>query len=63
VPECPYPLTAVEAVTRIYTDIAVVSVTPEGLRLDEVIDGMSPDDVQALTGARLHWDSVRPLTV
>lgn len=63
VPECTYPLTAIEAVTRIYTDIAVVSVTRDGLRLDEVIDGMSPADVQAVTGAKLHWDDVRVLTV
>lgn len=63
VPECTYPLTAVEAVTRIYTDIAVISVTPQGLRLDEVVDGMTPDGVQAVTGATLHWDDPVVLTV
>lgn len=63
VPECTYPLTAVEAVTRIYTDIAVVSVTPDGLWLDEAVEGLTPQDVQAVTGAKLHWDDVRVLTV
>ncbi|HVV21913.1 MAG TPA: 3-oxoacid CoA-transferase subunit B [Pseudonocardiaceae bacterium] len=63
VPECTYPLTAIRAVTRIYTDIAVVSVTPDGLRLDEAVEGLSPRDVQAVTGAPLRWDDVRVLTV
>jgi len=63
VPECTYPLTAIEAVTRIYTDIAVISVTPSGLRLDEAISGMTPDDVQQVTAAKLSWDDVDVLTV
>lgn len=64
VPECTYPLTAIEAVTRIYTDIAVVSVTPDGLRLDEAVEGLRPEDVQQVTGAKLHWDNTfRVLTV
>jgi 3-oxoacid CoA-transferase B subunit len=62
--ECTYPLTAVRAVTRIYTDIAVISVTPDGLRLDEAVPGYTPEDVQAVTDAPLHWDDpVRALTV
>lgn len=62
--ECTYPLTATRAVTRIYTDLAVITVTTEGLRLDEALDGYTPEDVQALTGAPLHWDSsFRPLAV
>lgn len=64
VAECTYPLTAVRAVTRIYTDIAVISVTPGGLHLDEAVPGYTPEDVQAVTGAPLHWDdSLRTLTV
>ncbi|PXY21396.1 succinyl-CoA--3-ketoacid-CoA transferase [Prauserella muralis] len=62
--ECTYPLTAVRAASRIYTDLAVITVTPEGLRLDEVVDGLTPQDVQAVTDAPLHWDdTVRTLTV
>ncbi len=61
VEKCTYPLTAVEAVTRIYTDVAVVSVTPDGLWLDEVVDGLTPTDVQRMTGAKLRWDD--PVTV
>lgn len=64
VAECTYPLTAVRAVTRIYTDIAVISVTPGGLHLDEAVRGYPPEDIQAVTGAHLHWDdSLRTLTV
>ena len=63
VPECTFPLTAIEAVSRIYTDVAVVSVTPDGLRLDEAVDGLTPQDVQRVTGAKLYWDDVRVLTV
>lgn len=62
--ECTYPLTAVRAVTRIYTDLAVISVTQEGLRLDEAVEGLSPEDVQHVTDAPLHWDDTfRTLTV
>jgi 3-oxoacid CoA-transferase subunit B len=52
---CDYDLTAVGSVTRVYTDIAVVSITEDGFRLDEVVDGMSPEEVQDMTGAPLHW--------
>lgn len=64
VEECTYPLTAVRAVTRVYTDLAVLTVTEEGLRLDEAVAGMTQADVQRVTGAPLHWDDTfRTLTV
>jgi 3-oxoacid CoA-transferase B subunit len=53
---CTYPLTATRAVERIFTDIAVIDVRSEGVRLVEVIEGAEPEDVQRLTGARLAWD-------
>jgi 3-oxoacid CoA-transferase subunit B len=46
---CSYPLTAVRVVDMIFTDIAVIRVTPSGLLLEEVAEGWSPEDVQALT--------------
>lgn len=62
--ECTYPLTAVRAVTRVYTDLAVLTVTERGLRLDEAVEGMPPRDVQRVTGAPLYWDDTfRTLTV
>lgn len=51
--ECTYPLTGTAVVTRIYTDLAVMDVTPDGLRVVELFGDNSFEDVQALTGARL----------
>jgi 3-oxoadipate CoA-transferase beta subunit len=51
---CSYPLTALGSVTRIYTDIAVIDVTPLGFLLRETPPGISFEDVQAHTGAKLH---------
>jgi 3-oxoacid CoA-transferase B subunit len=48
-----YPLTARRCVTRIFTDLAVISVTPKGLVLEEVAPGLTPADVQNVTEATL----------
>jgi len=51
--KCTYPLTGTGVVKRIYTDLAVIEVTDDGLRVVELHDGNSFDDVQAVTGSRL----------
>lgn len=51
--ECSYPLTGAGVVTRLYTDLAVIAVTPEGLQVLELHPGNSFDEVQACTGAPL----------
>ncbi|MFN7724921.1 MAG: 3-oxoacid CoA-transferase subunit B [Rubrivivax sp.] len=53
VPRCTYPLTAAGCVSRVYTDLAVIAVTPQGLRLVESSHGASFEQVQALTGVPL----------
>ncbi len=53
VESCAYPLTGAGVVNRIYTDLAVIDVTPEGFRLVELSPGVGFDDVQDRTGARL----------
>ncbi|EON14661.1 MULTISPECIES: CoA transferase subunit B [Pandoraea] len=53
VEQCTYPLTGVGCVTRIYTDLAVLDVTPEGLRVIDMVDGLSFDELQRLTGVAL----------
>ena len=53
VAECSYPLTGVACVARIYTDLAVIDVTPAGLAVREIVEGLSRADLQRLTGARL----------
>jgi 3-oxoacid CoA-transferase len=50
---CSLPLTGVEVVHRIITELGVIDVTPEGLVLREVAPGVKPDDVQRLTEPRL----------
>jgi 3-oxoacid CoA-transferase subunit B len=51
---CTYPLTAIECVDTIITDLAVIDVTPEGLVLREVAPGFSPAEVQAVTEPKLR---------
>ena len=53
VDRCSYPLTGIGCVARIYTDLAVVDVTPRGLVVVEVVDGLPFDTLQARTGAPL----------
>jgi len=51
VERCSYPLTGPGVVSRIFTDLAVVDVTPDGFRLVELAPGISFEEVQARTGA------------
>ena len=51
--ECTYPLTGRAVVDRIYTDLAVIDVTPGGLAVRELAPGVSFDYLQARTGAAL----------
>ena len=50
---CKLPLTGKRVVHRIITDLAVLDVTPEGLRLVEVAPGVTPREVQEKTEATL----------
>ena len=58
VKQCSYPLTALGVVTRIYTDLAVIEVTPDGLQLLEVAPGVDIAEVQEKTEAELQAVSV-----
>ncbi len=53
VKECSYPLTAIECVDTVITDLAVVDITKDGPVLREVAPGWSAEEVQALTEAKL----------
>ena len=52
--KCTLPLTGVEVVDLIVTDLGVIEVTPEGLLLREVAPGVTPDQVQAATEPKLR---------
>jgi 3-oxoadipate CoA-transferase beta subunit len=54
VAKCTYPLTGVGCVNRIFTDLAVIDVTPQGLRVVEMVEGMDLNELQRLTGVPLH---------
>ncbi len=54
VERCTYPLTGIGCVSRIYTDHAVVEVTPEGLVALEWVEGLSFEELCKLSGAPLR---------
>jgi 3-oxoadipate CoA-transferase, beta subunit len=54
VKRCAYPLTGAGVVKRIYTDLAVIDVTPRGFELVEIVGDVDFETVQARTDAKLH---------
>jgi 3-oxoadipate CoA-transferase beta subunit len=61
---CTLPLTAAGCVKRIYTNLAVIDVTPSGLSVLEMIPGMTLEKLQALTEPKLQlanaWQALAP---
>ncbi len=55
--KCSLPLTAPGCVTRIYTDLAVVDVMAQGFVVQEILAGMSKDELQAKTEAPLKYSN------
>ena len=51
---CNLPLTGLEVVDVIVSDLAVIDIGPTGLVLREIAPGVTPADVQKLTEPRLH---------
>jgi len=51
---CSYPLTALGVVKRVYTNLAVLDVTPDGFAVREMIEGLTLGALQKVTGAPLH---------
>jgi 3-oxoadipate CoA-transferase beta subunit len=49
VERCTYPLTGVRCVSRIYTDMAVLDVTPAGLTVVDMVDGLSLAELKQCT--------------
>jgi 3-oxoadipate CoA-transferase, beta subunit len=57
VAQCSYPLTGVGCVNRIYTDLAVLDVTPDGLVVREMIPELAFEELQRMTGVPLRNES------
>ena len=55
VERCAYPLTARRVVTRVYTDLAVIDVTPTGLMVRDMAPGVDAPTLTAATGAALAF--------
>src|SRR4029079_5270379 len=51
---CTFPLTAAGVVDRIYTNLAVIDVTSDGLLVREMAPGLEFDDLQKKTGAKIR---------
>jgi 3-oxoadipate CoA-transferase beta subunit len=61
---CTLPLTAVRCVKRVYTDLAVIDIAPEGMVAREMLEGMTEADLRGRTGAPLTFaPDCRVLTV
>lgn len=54
VANCTYPLTGLACVSRVYTDLGVFDVGPQGARVVEMVDGLDLDKLRELTGVDLE---------
>jgi 3-oxoadipate CoA-transferase beta subunit len=54
VEKCTYPLTGLACVSRIYTDLAVIDVGAQGAKVVEIVEGVSFEQLQAVTAVPLE---------
>jgi 3-oxoadipate CoA-transferase, beta subunit len=54
VPACTYPLTGIACVSRVYTDLATIDITPQGLRVIDMVEGLDLAELQRLSGVPLQ---------
>jgi len=59
VEQCTYPVTGLGCVNRVYTDLAVIDVTPRGLEVVEMVDGLTLAELEKLSGVPLKMAAVR----
>jgi 3-oxoadipate CoA-transferase, beta subunit len=56
VERCSFPLTGVGCITRVYTSHAVIDIVDGKFVVREKLSPMTMDELQAMTGAKLHTD-------
>jgi len=54
VERCTYPLTGVGCVSRIYTDLATIDITPQGLKVVDMVEGLTLAELQGLSGVPMQ---------
>jgi 3-oxoadipate CoA-transferase beta subunit len=54
VDRCTYPLTGMRCVSRVYTDLAVIDITDDGLIVRDMAPGLTLDELQRITGVPLR---------
>jgi 3-oxoadipate CoA-transferase beta subunit len=54
VTRCSYPLTGLACVSRVYTDLATIHVTPQGLLADDLVEGLSLEALIKLSGISMQ---------
>ena len=57
VPQCTYPLTGIACVKRIYTDMATLECTPDGLVLIDLVDGLTKGELEGLLGLKVSLEN------
>ena len=50
VERCSYPLTGIACVKRVYSDLATLECTPEGLKLVDLVEGLRREELEKLVG-------------
>ena len=58
-PKCTLPLTGVGVIDMVITDLGVMEVTPNGLKLLELASGVSVEEIQSKTSAKLDVSAVK----
>jgi 3-oxoadipate CoA-transferase beta subunit len=53
VAQCTYPVTALACVARVYSDLAVLDVRPQGLAVREIVPGLAFEELERLSGVAL----------
>ena len=47
---CTYPLTGIACVKRVYTDVCTLDCTPQGLKLVDLVDGLTHAELEKMIG-------------